>query len=259
MEIICRSFYKLININIFICQYFLHNSVYDGSGIVQHNDEWHRVSAGDFFILHPNTYHHYFVDKNNPWKKIFLTLNGDPNFFYTLLKLYKIDNVHYLKHTWSPFQLEDIFNLIKSETTNIDHDSEKLLFELVISISDFQKSHSSDVKSDKFTMAKDFIDRRITTKLSVDELRKYVNLNRSYLSRQFKQQFGLTHNEYIMIAKIEQSMQLLRTNTLTIDMISQKLAFTDKSHFTRKFKQYTGFTPSEFRKLFQTNTTLPMP
>lgn len=224
--------------------------VYEGSGVVHHNTDWYRVSAGDFFILHPNTYHHYYANHDNPWKKIFLTLNGDPHFFYTLLKLYDVEKVCYLPHTYSPFELEEIFELIKKDEPNIDHDLEKLLFKLVISISDFHRANSPQFEHDKINMAKNFIERRITTKLSVDELSKYVNLNRSYLTRQFKHCLGLSPNEYITIAKIEYATNLLKTSNMPIDVIAQKLSFTDKSYFSRKFKQYTGYTPGEFRKSF---------
>lgn len=225
--------------------------VYEGSGMVQHNSETYHVSAGDFFILHPNAYHHYYANRKTPWKKIFLTLNGDPEFFLALLKLYKVENVHYLHHTQSPFELEDILELIKKETPNMAHELEMLLFKLVISISDFYKSNEQQIDNNKITLAKNFIERRITTKLTVDELSKYVNLNRSYLTRQFKHFFGLSPYEYILIAKIEYATNLLKTSNLSLEIIAYKLSFSDAAHFSHKFKQYTGLTPGKFRKLFQ--------
>ena len=224
--------------------------VYEGSGMVQHNSETYHVSAGDFFILHPNAYHHYYANRKTPWKKIFLTLNGDPEFL-ALLKIYKVENVHYLHHTQSPFELEDILELIKKETPNMAHELEMLLFKLVISISDFYKSNEQQIDNNKITLAKNFIERRITTKLTVDELSKYVNLNRSYLTRQFKHFFGLSPNEYILIAKIEYATNLLKTSNLSLEIIAYKLSFSDAAHFSHKFKQYTGLTPGKFRKLFQ--------
>lgn len=224
--------------------------IYEGSGTVHHNAEWFHVSAGDFFILHPNAYHHYYTNPQDPWKKIFLTLNGDPNFFDTLLKLYKIDKICYFHRTGSPFELESIFELVKSDEPNIDHDLETLLFQLVISISDFYKISKYTLENDKINMAKNFIERRITTRLSVEELSTYVNLDRSYLSRQFKHHLGLSPSEYITIAKIEYASNLLKTSNMSIDMISNQLSFTDQSHFSRKFKYYTGYTPGEFRKMF---------
>lgn len=224
--------------------------VYEGSGVIHHNNKMYRVQAGDFFILHPNTYHHYYTDKNNPWKKIFMTINGDPAFFDSLLQLYKINEIIYFPQTRSAFELEDIFNLIKDNNNdNIDHRIELLLMKLVTSLYDCSIS-SKYGAYDKITIAKNFIERRLTTKITVDEVSKYVNLDRSYLTRQFKKTFGLSPKEYILIAKIEYALNLLITSNITIDVISQKLSFTDKSYFSRKFKDYTGFTPGEFRKQF---------
>lgn len=225
--------------------------VYEGSGVVQHNSETYHISAGDFFILHPNAYHHYYANRKTPWKKIFLTLNGDPEFFLTLLKLYKVENVHYLPRTKSPFELEAILDLIKNDTPNMDHELETLLFKLVISISDFYRANEPEIDNNRITRAKIFIERRITTKLTVDELSEYVNLNRSYLTRQFKHFFGLSPNEYISIAKIEYATNLLKTSNLSLETIANKLSFSDTAHFSHKFKHYTGLTPGEFRRLFR--------
>ena len=225
--------------------------VYEGSGFVHHNSETYHISAGDFFILHPNAYHHYYANRKTPWKKIFLTLNGDPEFFLTLLKLYKVENVHYLPRTKSPFELEAIRGLIKNDTPNMGHELGTLLFKLVISISDFYRANEPEIDNNRITRAKIFIERRITTKLTVDELSEYVNLNRSYLTRQFKHFFGLSPNEYISIAKIEYATNLLKTSNLSLETIANKLSFSDTAHFSHKFKHYTGLTPGEFRRLFR--------
>ena len=37
--------------------------VYSGEGTIQENDSIFNVSEGDFFILHPNKYHHYYSNK----------------------------------------------------------------------------------------------------------------------------------------------------------------------------------------------------
>ena len=37
--------------------------IYEGEGVVQEDSHIYKVSAGDFFILHPNTFHHYYSSK----------------------------------------------------------------------------------------------------------------------------------------------------------------------------------------------------
>lgn len=222
--------------------------VYEGSGIIHHGHDTYHVSAGDFFILHPNTYHHYYANPKTPWKKIFMTINGDPFFFNTLLKLYSIEDVCYLSKTHSCFQLENIFDLVKQDTPDIDHKLELLMLQLVIDISDFV--HLQAQKStDKITIAKNFIERRVSTKITVDEVSRFVSLDRSYFSRQFTKKFGYTPSDYITRTKIEYAKNLLKTNDMSIELIADKLSFHDTAHFSRKFLQYTGLTPSAYRRI----------
>ena len=209
------------------------------------------TNAGDFFILHPNTYHHYYSDKNDPWKKIFLTIDGDPKFVNALLSLYKIENVCYLHKTNSPFQLEEIFELVKSGETDIDHELEELVMRMVTNISDFYYSHHSNA-SDKLSAAKSFIERRVSTKLSVNEVADFAGFERAYFSKKFSSRYGLSPSEYIMLSKIEYAMNLLLNSDMSVKTISEQLSFTDTSHFSQRFHRYTGYTPAEFRSTFKT-------
>ncbi len=226
--------------------------VYEGSGVINHGNDSYKADAGDFFILHPNTYHHYFSDKKNPWKKIFLTINGDPKFLNTLLKLYKINDVCFLKGTNSPFQLENILDLVKEDAHDIDHELESLVLRMIMDISDFYYSHDP-AALDKITAAKSFIERRVSTKISVSEVAEFVSLDRSYLSRQFSKKYGLSPAEYIILSKIEYAMDLLRTSDMSVKMIAEQLSFTDTPHFSQRFRHHTGYTPIEFRNKFKSD------
>ena len=226
--------------------------VYEGSGIIQHGNKNYKANAGDFFILHPNTYHHYFSDKKDPWKKIFLTINGDPKFMNTLLALYKINDVCLFKEAGTPFNLEKILALVKEDAPDIDHELESLVFHMIIELSDFYYSHNSTAV-DKISAAKSFIERRVSTKISVNEVAEFVNLDRSYLSRQFRKKFGLSPAECIMLSKIEYAMDLLRTSDMPARMIAEQLSFTDTPHFSQRFRHYTGYSPIEFRTKFKSN------
>lgn len=88
-----------------------------------------------------------------------------------------------------------------------------------------------------------YIDTNLHRNIHVDDIAKYVQKNRSYLSKQFKAETGFTIGEYIRNVKLEEAKYLLTYTTFTSCEIALNLGFTSQSHFTSTFKKYTSVTP----------------
>jgi AraC-like DNA-binding protein len=48
--------------------------------------------------------------------------------------------------------------------------------------------------------------------------------------------------------RMEEAKKILNTTSDSITIVASSLGFYDQSHFTRIFKQFTGFTPKEYQK-----------
>lgn len=95
----------------------------------------------------------------------------------------------------------------------------------------------------------DYIYRNLHNNLRVEDLAEYVHKNRSYLSKQFKKEVGITPQEYIMSQKISEAKNLLLYSQLPLNEIAHSLAFSSQSHFAYAFRKYTAVTPTEYRNL----------
>ena len=71
----------------------------------------------------------------------------------------------------------------------------------------------------------------------------------SAISKLFSQHEGVTLEQYFIQQKIEKAKELLFYNEFTIGEISVKLGYKSVQHFSTQFRNITGFTPSEFKKL----------
>ncbi|QWH01419.1 helix-turn-helix domain-containing protein [Bacillus mycoides] len=78
-------------------------------------------------------------------------------------------------------------------------------------------------------------------------LAEIVTLNPSYLSSLFKKEVGISLNEYIQRAKVDESKKLMTYTRHSISEISTLLNFHDQSHFTKIFKKHTGISPKQFK------------
>lgn len=125
---------------------------------------------------------------------------------------------------------------------------ESLLFDV------FNKFLKSKQKSGKAMPAwakelKEMIQDHIDTSLTLKELSKNLDINPSYLSREFSKHFdNLTFGDYIRKERIDRAIELMATASFSLTDIAYFTGFSDQSHFTRIFKKHTGQNPSEYRK-----------
>lgn len=75
----------------------------------------------------------------------------------------------------------------------------------------------------------------------------HCHLSVSRFSHVFKDVMGVSPREYINNAKLEKAALLLVSTYLRISEIAQKTGYHDQNHFTKVFKQKTGWTPTQYR------------
>lgn len=93
-----------------------------------------------------------------------------------------------------------------------------------------------------------YINSHYTEQFSVPQLAKQCALSESVYRRRFRQLTGLSPVQYINQLKIEKACQLLQSDDISHQQISEFLNFYSVSYFYRVFKSVTGQTPGEYRK-----------
>ena len=84
--------------------------------------------------------------------------------------------------------------------------------------------------------------------ISLAKLAKTAAMAPSYLSRQFKEETGMTISETIRRMRCDQAARLLKETGISIAEISSFVGYQDSNYFVKVFKKTLGKTPSEFRK-----------
>ncbi len=90
-----------------------------------------------------------------------------------------------------------------------------------------------------------YLEENIQEKIGIAELARIAGLSYRRYTEIFKQQTGLTTNEYIRRKRIELARKLLQ-ETGNILHASLDAGFGDLSHFYRVFKQISGITPKQY-------------
>ena len=92
-----------------------------------------------------------------------------------------------------------------------------------------------------------YINDHYKENISLKDVADEVYLSSFYLSRLFKKEVGVNFSTYLLNARLDDAKKLLETTAISISSISSSLSFSDLSYFCRVFKNYTSFTPKEYR------------
>ena len=94
-----------------------------------------------------------------------------------------------------------------------------------------------------------FITNNYDKKISLKELTRKFNINRTYLTERFQKLTGETVISYLVKLRINNASTLIKDTGLPLSEISVRVGFNDVTNFTRSFKKHMGATPSSYRKL----------
>ena len=81
-----------------------------------------------------------------------------------------------------------------------------------------------------------YIQHHMSEPISTEKMAEELFLNRSYLSRKFKEETGETLTDFILKEKTEEAKRLLRYSDKSLTAIGSYLGFSSASHFSRVFK-----------------------
>lgn len=101
-----------------------------------------------------------------------------------------------------------------------------------------------------------YIEENCTQKLSLTELAEQCFYNPSYFCRMFKAYSGMTITEFIHESRVKRACGLLLHSHNSIEEISLRAGYTNKTLFYKKFREKIGMSPAEFRKKSKLNTEL---
>jgi AraC family transcriptional regulator, transcriptional activator of pobA len=84
---------------------------------------------------------------------------------------------------------------------------------------------------------------------SVSYCAEQLNLSAKYFGDLIKKESGKTAQEFIQLKLIDTAKEKIFDTSKSISKVAYELGFKYPAHFTRFFKQHTGYSPNEYRTL----------
>ena len=124
------------------------------------------------------------------------------------------------------------------------------LLTLLMESSWHREAHTNAPKKMDISLVKSFLDEHYKEKLSLESVASHFFIDKHYLARLFKEQYGVTLVTYLQQVRITHAKRMLRFTDKSIEEIGLECGIGELNYFSRVFKKLEGVSPSEFRRVW---------
>ncbi len=235
--------------------------VIDGCIYVTEGDTDYEVNAGELLIL-KNDVHHFGkkkINKGTKWIFVHFRISADCNaspFYPDASPLGAYDTTaesiltlpKFLNSVSARFEkeLKTFIEYAQSDDAYKKWFINQRLFLLLSSLAVSTQGFSNNLTlSDRICR---YLSDNIGVPFSSENIEKRFYLSYKYMSHLFKKEKGVTMQQYHNSVRMDEACRLLCSTLMSIGEIADKLGFSDVLYFSRCFRNYTGKSPSAYRK-----------
>lgn len=213
--------------------YWLIHFVVSGFGYYKIGNREYNLGPGEMFVIPPYVETYYEADSEKPWSYIWVGFTSDSD-----LPVELKDTIH------CPEALS-IFSRMKNCREKSNGRSAFLcarlweLFEILL-------ERTNDNNTDYINLALDCIHSEYMNPLTIEDIAKRLNLDRSYFSTLFKKTVGVSPKQYLLDYRMNMAASLLTDNRKSVSVTATSVGYSDVYTFSKMFKQHFGISPTEY-------------
>ena len=226
--------------------------ILDGQGKITVNGEVLYPRKGNMVLLPKNSMVSLYSENetcyNKYWCEFLMHFNG--------ISLFDKLSFPYMVSPSNPRRAIELFKRLDSLHLKTDAASAFLikaaLLELTAMFLENGELKDDSIKNDPFAdRLRIYINENLSGELSVGALAGKMGFNEKYFIEVFKKSFGTTPAQYVKRVRLEEAKHELLYSDTKILYIPSKIGYSSLQKLSKDFKDYTGFSPSEFRRRFK--------
>lgn len=219
-----------------------------GKGTLFLNGKEYKINAKQGFIIPANVLAFYQADAEDPWDYYWFHLGGP-----MVMELFAKAGIDANNPVYSSLSdTSHVETICKELLLNYQREYYCLgkvyeFFDFIISNSVNTPLHFADSKLVYVRKVIKYIRVYYCEQINVEKISESVGLNRSYLTRLFKEATGQSIQDYLCSYRMNVASRMLQETTQSIQYIAYAVGYTDAFTFSKAFKRYSSLSPTEFR------------
>jgi AraC-like DNA-binding protein len=216
------------------------------------------IHEGSIILLRPNVWHRYRPLEQTGWMEHYVGFIGEiaDKIMKSseLLTESHVIQIGFQENIMNSFQ--EIFNYAVTERPGYHQVCSGLVVQILGQIISLKKSENfrHSILEKAIQKACLIIRDNPSRNLNIEELAGDLNINYSLFRKTFKKYTGLSPMQYHTALRMKQAIYLLTNTDLSIKEISFNLGFCSVFYFSKLFKEKTGKTPSDYRRVNRSNS-----
>lgn len=222
--------------------------VLSGSGTFRRGKEKHALTAGDGVMILPDQLTRCEANPQDPWQYLWIGFDGTevPRLVTDLG--YTAQNFIYRGESGSALENEltemvRLFEQDKNDKLNILSHFYAAMAQLKVQPASRRQGELAYVEK-----ALDYIHHNYIYRIRIDDISRYVGLDRTYLFKLFVRHVGTAPQEYLIGYRLKNAEGLLINTKLSASSIAYSCGFRDAPSFCKHFKARYHTSPLGFRK-----------
>jgi AraC-like DNA-binding protein len=239
--------------------HFLIHYIISGSGRFYVDGKMYELHENQGFLIIPEVITYYEASASDPWVYSWVGFKGyKAEAYLKLANLNRNNPIFYYKGEIIKQCFEDITN-----SNRYKHGFElRLMGLLSIFLSELiENAELNNVQSDSYSDKEKYIKRSLqyveanySRDISISSLAEYIGLNKNYFSTFFRENIGMTPQQYLINFRINKACELLKNKSLSISEISRSVGYPDPLGFSKIFKQIKETSPKGYRERIFTSS-----
>lgn len=239
---------------------YLFFTILDGKGTLMYQGKKFALQTGDCVFIDCKESYSHATEQNNLWKLQWVHFYGNtmPGIYDKYKERGGLPVFHPDKLIPYLDILDSIFNTATSDHYLRDMIINEQLAALLTKVMEMSWQPENQVTMRRgagreYTLQdiKDYLDKNWAKRIVLDELADLFFINKYYLTRLFRNQYGITIFNYLTNLRITKAKQQLRFTDQTVEKIGMECGYEDANYFSRSFKKIEGCSPNEYRKRWQ--------
>lgn len=216
--------------------------LFQGCDIERRNNLLYERKTGDVFF-------YYAGEKHASVSRKSLSKHTNIEFGKSFLNQYGFSESQIESAIGKNIDVKFLILKIQQEMLVNDISSHLTIQMLLLDLLNFSNKPSYKSRPEWVQTLNELLNDKWNEPLSLAELSISTKTYPTTISKHFRKYFSCTLGEYLRKLKIENSIPLIKNSQMSLTEIAFYCGFADQSHFTRTFKQMTGFLPKDFRNI----------
>lgn len=244
----CEPLYSYEN---FVKNRVILHIILKGKGILRINNRQYDVREHQIFLIPDNTRAFYQADEKEPWEYIWFHIGGPK--IPQILKEAGLSPDH---PVYTPIEASSAKKIEDLAMDMMKHYKRQYYcIGTIYKICDYMIENSASREdrsvSNSLLYVKNvisYIRLKYSEPVKIDQIALSLGLNRSYLTRLFKEATGYSLQEYLLTYRMKMAVKLMTNESLSINQIAENVGYNDTFTFSKAFKRHFGKSPSDYRK-----------